>query len=192
MKALTQSAAAVAGPPTRKLGLIDFSARAVWSYSSKYVCCLGFSRPEVNIGFVPILEIPLRNFLRTVTLDEVLGEVTDQVITFRVVFWRKDILFVPERMDGLPRRQLARHETDLDERPHSVFEQPVVNLADIRKVVNRIAVFSFIVNAQFVMKDGVEADILEVGRLLHLAKIAAIAVPKRKKRPAGTECFSQK
>src|SRR5690348_3519529 len=46
----THAACAVAGPPTRILGLTDFSARAVWSYSSKYVDCFGSPPQKSMLG----------------------------------------------------------------------------------------------------------------------------------------------
>ena len=48
------------------------------------------------------------------------------------------------------------------------FEQTIVNLIHIGKVVEGLPVGIFVVDADLVIEDRVEADVLETGRLLHL------------------------
>src|SRR5262249_30232319 len=76
--------------------------------------------------------------------------------------------------------QLLRHETDLDHGPHAVCEQPVVNLVDVGKVVNRIAVLVFVIYSDFILQDGVKTDVSEIGDCLYGAKVIAIALAQRK------------
>ena len=45
----------------------------------------------------------------------------------------------------------------------------------------------FVVDADFVVQDGVEADVFEIGGLLHFAQVAAIAFAQTQDRPAGAE-----
>ena len=80
----------------------------------------------------------------------------------------------------LPQRELPRHEANLDKRPHAIVQQSVIDLVHIRKVVNRIALLIFVVNADLVVQNVVEPHIAEVGDFLHFAKVAAIALPQRK------------
>ena len=45
----------------------------------------------------------------------------------------------------------------------------------------------FVVEADFVVKDGVEADVFEIGGLLYLAQVAAVTVAERQDGAAGAE-----
>ncbi len=53
-------------------------------------------------------------------------------------------------------------------------EQAIVDLVHVRKVNSPLPLRVFVVHAHFIMKDGVETDVLEIGNLLHAAKVAAI------------------
>src|ERR1700722_20924905 len=95
-----------------------------------------------------------------------------------ILRWR-DVLPVPERMDcfGI-RAEFPGHKTQLDERADFILEESIVNLIDIRKVVDRLAVLIFVVQTDFVVKYCVEADILEVGNAFGLAKIVPVTLSK--------------
>ena len=58
--------------------------------------------------------------------------------------------------------QPSRHEADFDHGAHSVRQQSVINLVNVRKVVNCRATLVFVIDADVVMKDGVKADVAEV------------------------------
>src|SRR5581483_7728080 len=75
--------------------------------------------PEIEVGFVPDLEIPLRNLVYAVALNQVFCELRDQVIPFRVILRRRDVRVVPEGLQVLAGGQLVRHEAELDERLHA-------------------------------------------------------------------------
>src|SRR5277367_5440448 len=95
-------------------------------------------------------------------------EMRDEVIPAFKALWRRDVLLVPEGMKSVGvERELPRHEADFDNGPDAALEEPVVDFVDIREVVDGIAVFVFVVNADFVMKDGVKANVLKAGGLFH-------------------------
>ena len=56
-------------------------------------------------------------------------------------------------------RKLLRHEAQFDEGADAVGQQAVVDLVDVREVVDRLALFVLVVDADFVVKDGVEAHV---------------------------------
>ena len=51
------------------------------------------------------------------------------------------------------------------------FKQAVVDLIDVGEVVDGVAVLVFVVDADLVVQDGVEADVSEVRDLLYGAQI---------------------
>ena len=56
----------------------------------------GAASPEIDVGLVPDFEVPLRDFIDAVALDEVLGEGGDEGVPPGVVLGRRDYLLVPE------------------------------------------------------------------------------------------------
>src|SRR6185369_15672230 len=115
-----------------------------------------FPGPEIDVRFVPDLEIPLRNFVNAVTLDEVSGEGANEGVPLGIVLGRRNDLLVPERMHVLTEREFLRHETDFDKGADAAGEQTVVDLVDVGKVVDGGALGVFVVDADFVVEDGVE------------------------------------
>ena len=59
--------------------------------------------------------------------------------------------------------ELFRHEADLDDGLDAVLQQAVVDLVDVGEVIDGVAVLVFVVDADFVVKDGVKTDVLEIG-----------------------------
>ena len=55
--------------------------------------------------------------------------------------------------------QLLGHEADLDDRADAILQQAIVDLIDIGKVVDRVAVLVLVVDSDLVMQDGVKAHI---------------------------------
>ncbi len=70
---------------------------------------------------------------------------------------------------------------------HAVLHQPVVNLIDIRKVINRRTVDVLAVGPDFIVKNCVEADIVESGDLLDVVQIAAITFAQAEDRASRSE-----
>ena len=133
--------------------------------------------PEVDVGLVPDFEVPLRDLVDAVALDEVAGEGGDEAVPLLVGLGRGDIGLVPEGVEGVGvEGELFGHEADLDDGADAVGEEAVVDLIDVGEVVDGVAVLVFVVDADLVVEDGVEADVAEVGDLLHGAQVAAVAV----------------
>src|SRR6266481_1529495 len=119
---------------------------------------LRIAGPEVDVRLVPDFKIPLRDFVFAVTRDEMTCEVFDELLPLVPVLGRRDILLVPESVKGAGiRGELLGHEAELDERADVVLEEAVVNLVDVGEVVNGMAIFVLVVEADFVVEDGVEA-----------------------------------
>ena len=143
--------------------------------------------PEVEVGFVPDFEIPLRNFINTVALHEVLGELRDQVVPLRIILRRRDVGVVPERLQVRSRSQLVGHEAELNKRLHAQSEQAIVNLIDVGEVVDGPALLVLIVHTHIVIENAVEADVLEAGDLAHRPHVAAIRVAQAEYGTPGAE-----
>src|SRR5712692_9922981 len=139
----------------------------------------GFFRiasPEVNVGLIPHFEIPLRDFLDAVARDKMPRKVLNELLPFVPVFRRRNVLFVPEGMERVRiGGKLFGHEAELDEWADVILEQAVVNLIYIRKVVNGLAIVVLIVQANFVMEDGVETNVFECGDAFRFAEVVAVA-----------------
>ncbi len=138
---------------------------------------LRIARPEINVGLVPDLKVPLGNFLNTVTLDEMLREMRDHVVPATPILGRRDHRLVPERVHGGRRhRKFARHETEFHERAHAVLQQAIVDLIDVREVVNRRTLLVFVVEADLIVEDGMKAYLLEIGDAFDFSQVATIAI----------------
>src|SRR5437868_3405645 len=118
------------------------------------------------------------------------GESFDDLIPFIPIFWRSYVLFVPEGMQraGIG-GELFGHEADFDEGANFIFEKAIVDLVDIGKIVDGFAGRIFVVDANFILKDGVEPDVIEICDSLGLAQVMAIAVAERKNGATGAEHF---
>ena len=97
---------------------------------------------------------------------------------------------------------LLRHEAQLDVGADAIGQQAVVYLVDVAEVVAGVVDDSAglsrrlgkvdgaavgIVEADLIIEDAVEADRLEVRRLLHGAQVIAIALTQRQDGAAGAE-----
>src|ERR1700683_658073 len=87
---------------------------------------------------------------------------------------------VPKGVRGLAGCKRLRHETNFNKRFHSKREDSVVNLVDVRKVVNRIALGIDGVDTDLIIENRVEANVFEIGNSLNFYKILSIAVAQRK------------
>src|SRR4029077_3914922 len=84
-------------------------------------------------------------------------------------------------------RQLLRHEAHLDKRLHTIGQQAIVNLVDVREVIDGPPLAVFVVDADFIVKNGMKSRILEVCDLLYFTQVAAIAVAQAEDGASGTE-----
>ena len=75
----------------------------------------GFFRitgPEINVGFVPDLEVPLGDFVFAIASDKMMREILNELLPFAPILWRRDVLLVPERMKSIRiGGELPGHET---------------------------------------------------------------------------------
>jgi hypothetical protein len=74
------------------------------------------------------------------------------------------------------RGKFPGHEADLYEWANVIFQQAIINLIDVREIVDGFSRGIFIVQANFIMQDRVKSDVLESGRRLDLAKVMTIAL----------------
>jgi hypothetical protein len=90
-------------------------------------------------------------------------------------------LLVPEGVKRIGiEGQLLWHEADLYHRANAELQQPIVDLIDIRKIVDRVAVLILVIDPNFVMQDGMKAHVLEICYLLYRAQVVAIALTQGK------------
>ncbi len=59
-------------------------------------------------------------------------------------------------------------------------KQSVIDLVDVGKIVRGQTLAVFVVQTDFVVENGVEANVIKIGRLLDLAQVASIAVSQAK------------
>src|SRR6476469_3357890 len=81
------------------------------------------------------------------------------------VLRRSDIGAVPERLNDFLGSQLSRHETEFDEGSYSIRKQPIINLIEVREVVDRLTLLVLVVNADLIMEYRMKSHIAESGNL---------------------------
>ena len=109
-----------------------------------------------------------------------LRELFDKFIPPVPIFWRGHVGLVPERMQELFGRQFLGREAQLNERPYAIGQQAVVNLIDVGKVIDGLALLIFVVQSHFVMKDGVKANVLEARDLFDFPQVLPVAFAQTK------------
>src|SRR5215469_683832 len=113
------------------------------------------------------------------------GEVVNQVTPTVPIFRGRNNGFVPEGMEHRRRcGQLAWHETEFNEGPHSSLQQSIVDLINVRKVVSRMALGVFFVDSNTIVQNVMEAHVLELSDFFHCAQIATIVVTQSQNGPA--------
>ena len=145
------------------------------------------SGPEINVGLVPDLEVPIGHLVDSVAIDQVLSKGADERIPLRIIGGRRNNRLIPEGMVVQPRSQQLGHEAQLNERLDPIGQQAVIDLVNIVKVVDRVVLPVFGVNPYLIVENGVEADIAEICDLLYLAQIFPVALAHGEHSPAGTE-----
>lgn len=66
-------------------------------------------------------------------------------------------------------------------------QQTIVNLVHVGKIVDGFSGGVFVVNAYFIVEDGVEADVFDVRGGFHFAQVVAIALAQGEDGAAGAE-----
>lgn len=95
------------------------------------------SGPEIYVGLIPDFKVPTGHLVDTIAIDQVLREGVDERVPFRIIGRRRNYRLIPEGVIVKPRRQQLGHEADLNERLHSIGQQPVVNLVHVVEVIYR-------------------------------------------------------
>ncbi len=145
------------------------------------------SSPKVDIRLIPDFEIPLRDFVHAVAIDQMFREVINQRLPFRIILRRRRKGMIPERVRGQRCSQRARHEAHLDEGPHAVVQQSIINLIDVGPVVDRLSLRVFRINPHVVVEDRMKANVANVGGRFHGPKLAPVAFAERQNCAARTE-----
>jgi hypothetical protein len=144
--------------------------------------------PEVDVGFIPHFEVPLGDFLDAVTVNEVLGEVLDEVIPSLHALWWRDILFIPKGVKRVwVEGELLGHETDFDEGADAAFEQAVVDGVDVSEVVDGVSMLVLVVDTDLVVQDCVETNVAEIGYFFYGAKVFTIVFAQCEDGASGAE-----
>ena len=125
--------------------------------------------PEIDVRLVPYFEIPLRNFVEAVAVHQMLCELADEFGPLFVALGRGDVGLVPEILILRFGGQLFGHEAQFDEGPHTGLQQAVVDLVHVGEVVDRFTGGVFVIEADFVMENCVEADVFEIRGGFHFA-----------------------
>src|SRR3954454_16292409 len=82
----------------------------------------GLSVPEIDVRFVPNLEVPLLNLSFAIALDQMPREGPNQSRPFLGILRGRWKLLVPEGMRSQVGREFARHETQLNEGTRAIFQ----------------------------------------------------------------------
>ena len=115
---------------------------------------------DVQIGLVPDLEPPRLHLVRAVTVRPVPHQGRDEGVPLLVLLGRGHVRLPPEDR-AVAGRELAGHESELDERLHADGEQEIVHVVDVHEIVDRLAVLVLGVDPHFVVQQAVGAQILE-------------------------------
>src|SRR5579864_4204229 len=108
----------------------------------------------------------------------------DELLPLAPVLRRRHILLVPKWMQrACVRSELLRHETQLHKRPHLIFQQPVIYLVDVRKIVDGLARSIFVVESDFIVKNRVKPHVFKSRNALRLPQVLSVTPPQTKNRP---------
>ena len=107
---------------------------------------------DLEVRLVPDLEPPGAHLVTPIALDEVSGEVADELLPASPVLRRRDDRPVVEHRPVRIARQVVGHEADLDDRAQPELENTVVDAVDTGEVVVRLPVH-LAVDAEVVVED---------------------------------------
>ena len=111
----------------------------------------------------------------------------DQLVPLCIILRRRNVLLIPKGVQRVSCRELLRHEAEFHKRANLVRKQTIIDLVHVREVVHRIALRVLVIHANFILEDGMEANIFEAGDLLDVAQVAAVALAQAQNGAAGTE-----
>src|SRR5579875_457297 len=141
------------------------------------------SRPKVNVGLIPNLKKPAAEFGASIAEKEVTGERGDHFRPSLNIFGRGYVGLVPEDRFVAAREKLG-HKAESDKGSYANFEQTVVNLIDVLKVINDVAARSDAAYPDIVSEDAMEAHGIDADFLVNHLEIFLIVSTQRQNRSA--------
>jgi len=73
------------------------------------------------------------------------------------------------------RGKLARHEAELHKRANVIFQQAIIDLIDVGKIIDCFSPGTLVVQADFIMEDGMKPDVGKPRCVLDFTQVVAIA-----------------
>ena len=134
IKRSTQAACAVAGPPTRRRR--STALRAVGRHIVQVVVGFLFrlSGPEVDVWFVPNLEVPIRHFLDAVPLYQVAREKENELVPLPGIARGSHVRMIPKWVRAWSFCHLLRHKAEFDKGSNPNLQQTVINQVNAREI----------------------------------------------------------
>src|SRR5580704_14805179 len=133
-----------------------------------------FSRPEIEIRFVPNFKIPLRHLLDAVSLYKVTGELENELVPLaRITRWR-NVRVIPEWVRAGSLGHLFRHEAEFNKGTDSDLHQAVideVNASEVQRQIARSVLTA--VDSYLMFKNPMKPDVLYVHDFSERAQILA-------------------
>jgi hypothetical protein len=124
---------------------------------------LRFARPEIDIGFVPNLEIPLSHLLNAVSRYQMARELENQLVPLPRIARRGHVGVIPERVRARSHRHFFRHETEFDKGANSNLQQTIVDQVNSREIQDQVSRSVLpAIDTRLVFKDSMKPDILYV------------------------------
>src|SRR5580692_5260254 len=99
-------------------------------------------------------------------------EVRDEILPFVPILGWRNIRLIPKRLEHLGCGKFFGHEAKFYKRANAVLEQAIVNLVDVRKIVDWLPFGILVVQAEFIVKNGMEADVFKSSCVLDGAQVA--------------------
>lgn len=143
--------------------------------------------PEIEVGFVPDFKLPGRDFVDAVARNEMRGESLDHAVPCSVILRWGGVGMVEEGLDEVGVvGHFLRHEAEFDVGADMLGEETIVDFVDVEEVVDGgvvgglrseagvLRLTGWVVEADLVVENAVEADGLEVGGFLHGVEIGSV------------------
>src|SRR2546423_14056811 len=105
-----------------------------------------------------------------------LNEVRNEIFPFIPILRGRNDRMVPKGVQHLLGGELLWHKTQFNKRSHSILEEAIVNLIDVRIIVDGRTVAAFVVQTNFIVKDRMESNVFKSRGVLNSAKVLAIVV----------------
>src|SRR5450755_3020447 len=146
------------------------------------------SRPEIDVWFVPNLEVPIRHLLDAVPLYQVAREKENELVPLPGIPRRSHVRMIPKRMRAWSFCHLLWHKAEFDKGFNSNLQQTVINQVNAREIQPEVARGVLAAkNSCLMLKNPMKSDILHVHDLSQRSKIFAPIFTEGHRGVAGTE-----